>query len=690
MALYLSALAGAGWQFFDDSGNPLSGGKLYTYVAGTTTPAVTYTSISGAATNTNPIILDSAGRVPEEVWLVSSQNYKFVLKTSTDVTVWTKDQITGISGIVDISNATNVNLGDALVGFKQSNSAGLLAGAVASTVHNKLQESVSVKDFGAVGDGVTDDFAAITAALAAATSVYLPYGTYAIGTPITVPAGRYFYGPGVLKGVGGYTYNYLMLINSDSTLAIGGMDGTGMPVPTTAWTGAGSGTTRSPIGCAIFLNGSAGSEVNRITIRNVKFTNFPSGPVCTFYANFLLIEGCVANNTQTAYAVGELNGVFSINRSTNVRLVNNSAAEYHYKVFYFGNCIFGVMEDCICQTSTSVTGFDASHYVSGGYGIQISSCSSSTSFGLKITSANNVVVNGYVSLQSTSGGIIIQSSSDISINDCIIYQPTQYGIAVIAVDTEDDSRRVRINNCEVNYPTPGSTVNNVGVLLQISGGTSKVLDDISINNCVFRTPFFGVYAQQLSGGIISRVKIINCSIYQPTQYGVISYANGIEISGCLIYGKTVIATPLVACYTQPSTTGSYARVMNNRSYAVDATTQHYNIGTGGGAGNSIFATIEFVGNSAEGGNYFLRYDGTLGSSTLNTITVQNNMGYLVAAPYAIDLVMGATNTTCIMGNSLVTGAGRTGIGVTNAASVTTKVDGGATGNNIDTGQPVYI
>ena len=99
MTVYLSALAGAGQQFFDNSGNSLSGGKLYSYAAGTTAPQTTYTNISGATAHTNPIILDSAGRVATgEIWLTANQTYKFVLKTSVDVTIATWDNIAGLNG----------------------------------------------------------------------------------------------------------------------------------------------------------------------------------------------------------------------------------------------------------------------------------------------------------------------------------------------------------------------------------------------------------------------------------------------------------------------------------------------------------------------------------------------------------------------------------------------------------------
>ena len=96
MAVFLSPVGGAAAQFFTNSGVILSGGKLYTYAAGTTTPAATFTSSSGNTNHTNPIILDSAGRVPGgEIWL-SSLPYKFLIKDSNDVLIGTYDNISGI------------------------------------------------------------------------------------------------------------------------------------------------------------------------------------------------------------------------------------------------------------------------------------------------------------------------------------------------------------------------------------------------------------------------------------------------------------------------------------------------------------------------------------------------------------------------------------------------------------------
>lgn len=91
-------------QFFTADGTPLAGGKLYTYAAGTTTPLATYTDQSGGAANPNPVILDSRGEA--SVWLGTS-TYKFVLKTSTDVDVWTIDNISG--GVSSVSPSFSGN-----------------------------------------------------------------------------------------------------------------------------------------------------------------------------------------------------------------------------------------------------------------------------------------------------------------------------------------------------------------------------------------------------------------------------------------------------------------------------------------------------------------------------------------------------------------------------------------------------
>jgi hypothetical protein len=94
MAVFLSPVGGVAAQFFTNTGAVLTGGKLYTYQAGTTTPQVTYTTNSGN------------GRVPDggEIWILPV-SYKFVLKDSNDVLIATYDNIFG-SGAFAVTNYT--------------------------------------------------------------------------------------------------------------------------------------------------------------------------------------------------------------------------------------------------------------------------------------------------------------------------------------------------------------------------------------------------------------------------------------------------------------------------------------------------------------------------------------------------------------------------------------------------------
>lgn len=265
MAVNLSPYGGVGAQFLDNAGNVLTGGKIFTYAAGTTTNQATFTSSLGNVALANPIILDAAGRVPTgEIWLTDGLLYKFVLKDSNDVLIATYDNISGInSNFVNFTseqeiqtatagqtvftlttvnytpgtnslsvfvdgvnqygpgaqyayletNSTTVTFVNGLhvgasVKFTTATSltgtatnanvviydpAGV--GAVSTTVQAKLRETVSVKDFGAVGDGVADDTTAFNLALSAANSavtggddlnqiggsvLYIPEGTYLV------------------------------------------------------------------------------------------------------------------------------------------------------------------------------------------------------------------------------------------------------------------------------------------------------------------------------------------------------------------------------------------------------------------------------------------------------------------------------------------------------------------------------
>jgi len=80
-------------QLFDNDGAVLAGGLLYSYQAGgTSVPEVTYQDSTTSSANTNPVVLDSAGRA--NVWLQPIA-YRFDLYTANNVLVWSVDNVIG-------------------------------------------------------------------------------------------------------------------------------------------------------------------------------------------------------------------------------------------------------------------------------------------------------------------------------------------------------------------------------------------------------------------------------------------------------------------------------------------------------------------------------------------------------------------------------------------------------------------
>ena len=136
-------------QFLDADGNPLVGGKVYTYAAGTSTPLATFTDYGGATPNANPVILNSRGEA--SIWFGTAA-YKLELYTAATVLIWTADNVsastpvvygTGVAAALAINVGTAGSIlvnGGALVGTTL-NASGLVAMAAAATVGTTLAVS---------------------------------------------------------------------------------------------------------------------------------------------------------------------------------------------------------------------------------------------------------------------------------------------------------------------------------------------------------------------------------------------------------------------------------------------------------------------------------------------------------------------------------------------------------------------
>ena len=103
-------------QYLDSNGDPLSGGKLEFFEAGsTTTDQDTFTDedLTPGNENPNPVILDSSGRSPTAIFL-QQKSYNVRLLTSADVVVWPRDNVSNITQI-DVTGVASVDTLAALI-----------------------------------------------------------------------------------------------------------------------------------------------------------------------------------------------------------------------------------------------------------------------------------------------------------------------------------------------------------------------------------------------------------------------------------------------------------------------------------------------------------------------------------------------------------------------------------------------
>ena len=170
-------------------------------------------------------------------------------------------------------------------------------GAVNTTVQAKLQETVSVKDFGAVGDGATDDSAAIQAAIDTKSAVYFPDGTYLTSSTITFSGYEILFGSSSLNAQGGSVISYSgtgnAFANATPGTRIWDVNFKNIRVVATNASNAG--------------DGLAFTDINRFTIENVWVQGFGGYGLNVNSTQSTGLAQCLVKNF---YSFGNNSGVY--------------------------------------------------------------------------------------------------------------------------------------------------------------------------------------------------------------------------------------------------------------------------------------------------------------------------------------------------------------------------------------------
>jgi hypothetical protein len=599
MPVTLSLLAGAGQQFFDNNGVMLTGGKLFTYLAGTTTPYATYTSAAGNVAHTNPIILDAAGRVPGgEIWLTLGVGYKFVLKTSTDILIATYDNIPS-SALPPAANDADsimyeqgytVTAGSFVVGQTYrivsvgttdftligatsntpgvhfiATGAGTGTGTAESsqTVENKLRQIVSFKDFGAVGDGVTNDAAAVLTALNSGAKVIDGQGlTYRLLSNIAPTCENII--------IQNATFDISQITTGGSALDFAGTQGTGALLTANTLTGSNAVAIGSTSGFAAddyaWMASTAIFDVGASVVLGqiVKIKSVDSATAMTLYDD-VLYDFTTAASASIAKLTPKKNITLSnmkfIGAGTGIQtaldfnkcvdvLVQDCSLDYvDYTSILFDRCVNATVTSTSMRYARSV-GLSYGVVVANGcYNVKVAN-----SYGEDqrhfVTVGDNDGVNLFVNVTNCHAAMQRDAGLDShAAGDFILFD----GNTIEGTEGQKDGIICQGLNCVI---TNNIIVGNIssGIRHQILpsiGTASCVISGNSIRN--FGTPLASstaIQIEQNSGGAsVNGVNISNNIMSGTFDYGVFVYAETGNIKNVTINGNvTSDAATNTACF----------------------------------------------------------------------------------------------------------------------------------------------
>lgn len=405
---------------------------------------------------------------------------------------------TGV-GAAEIANFRSV--GDAVLRSDLAGAGGAqLVEYRGRTVYDRLGDVVSVKDFGAVGDGVANDTAAVQAALTAGAgkTVSFPPATYKL-TALTVPANTTIIATGATLDFSAAGDITALTFGAGVSMQGGKIQGPG-------------GATFQNSGIAILAGGTpnhpaAPSYVEAPKIDGVWIDGFANTGIQLQYCKDGHVKNC--RITDMGYAA-----VFGISV---------------HRVDITGNRI-DIVGGVGAPDSYGIT---VSHW--DAYSLTSGPSSSNCHI------ADNTISNvAWEAIDTHSGSSLI-------INGNIIYS-CRYGIAVVAGDTlgvaERGSQDVVVANNQISGIGTGSSIQVQGASAQLAGSIS-----ITGNLCIDGGTVDNVNEGAIRIQLCYAVTVANNAIRNPYVYGVnvVGTSIGLEISGNNISNPQGTAMQFPAC-----------------------------------------------------------------------------------------------------------------------------------------------
>lgn len=250
----------------------------------------------------------------------------------------------------------------------------------------------NVLDFGAVGDGITDDTAAIQAAIAASNSIYFPAGTYLITAALVIPNGKVLRGESRISTVIKRLDTVSQTIGGLNTVSILYLNGTWIDVENLTLTGVVTHTT-----AVTFSNTGANSHIN-FTHVEITFCLYAFKETQGFFMTSF-------NNVNVAQC--ENCFVFNSNNGKTSITLNNCYASSCGQAYEFVNTVYSVMNACGCDYSN--------HPVEGQYG------NPASAKGVYHFFICNMTINGCGAEAAYGNGVINATSSKLTINNITSY-----------------------------------------------------------------------------------------------------------------------------------------------------------------------------------------------------------------------------------------------------------------------------